>query len=105
MERAATPLHWAAVAKELEKVIPFLDATAREELVTSIVRQWVTCEGHAGVFTEFVNYWFHFAEIGGEIHAQDARRMTSIADGVPAALPEAVGSFRNGDLREVVQHE
>jgi hypothetical protein len=53
---------------ELDKLIPWLDPEVRSDLVTSIIRQWVTCDGHAGVFTEYVNYWFHLAQVGDQIH-------------------------------------
>lgn len=40
---------------------------SREELTTSIVRQWLTFHGHAGVFTEPVHYWLHLAENAGKV--------------------------------------
>lgn len=42
---------------ELEKLYPASEPRARNDLITSVVRQWQTCAGHAGVFTVAVTYW------------------------------------------------
>lgn len=47
---------------ELDKIFPGLAKAAREELVTSVVRQWLTNDGWAGVFTVPVTYWLHLKE-------------------------------------------
>jgi hypothetical protein len=35
-----------------------LDPQARQELATSLVRQWLGNDGHAGIITPSNNYWF-----------------------------------------------
>jgi hypothetical protein len=47
---------------ELDKLFPASEPRARNDLITSVVRQWQTCAGHAGVFTVAVSYWLHFEE-------------------------------------------
>jgi hypothetical protein len=47
---------------ELDKLFPSSEPRARNDLITSVVRQWQTCAGHAGVFTVAVNYWLQFEE-------------------------------------------
>jgi hypothetical protein len=64
---------------ELDKVFPGLAPGPRQELVTSVVRQWLTCDGHAGVFTVAVHYWLHLVERDGHVLA--GREV------VPSSLP------------------
>ncbi len=54
---------------EIDKILPGLSTQAREEYITSIVRQWRTNEYHAGVFTVAVNYWLNLVELDGKVHA------------------------------------
>jgi hypothetical protein len=56
-------------ACEIEKLFPGVAPEAREEYVTSIVRQWVTNGLRAGVFSVAVNYWLHLVERDGQVHA------------------------------------
>lgn len=50
---------------EVDKVFPGLKDSARDELITSVVRQWLTCNGCAGLFTTAVTYWLHLKLIRG----------------------------------------
>jgi hypothetical protein len=43
---------------ELTRIFNDLAPKTREELETSLVRQWLTYEGHAGVITPLHNAWF-----------------------------------------------
>ena len=43
---------------ELTRHFNDLAPTTREELETSLVRQWLTCDGHAGIVTPAYNFWF-----------------------------------------------
>jgi hypothetical protein len=54
---------------EIEKLFPGISPAAREEYVTSVVRQWVTNDLRAGVFTIAVNYWLHLVERSGQVLA------------------------------------
>lgn len=54
---------------ELEKVFPGQASAAREELVTSVVRQWTTYGGNAGVFTLHVHYYLTVEQIGTQVRA------------------------------------
>lgn len=54
---------------EIDKLFPGIGPDAREEYVTSVVRQWVTNGYKAGVFTAAVNYWLHVVQQDGKIDA------------------------------------
>jgi hypothetical protein len=41
-----------------------LDAAVRDELATSLVRQWITNDGHAGFVTPTRQFWFTVATRG-----------------------------------------
>ncbi len=44
-------------ASQLEEMFPGQAREAREELITSVVRQWTTYDGNAGIFTVPVHYY------------------------------------------------
>ena len=52
---------------EIDKLLPGLGTDTREEYVTSVVRQWLTNDRHAGIFTAAVNYWLNLVEEGGRV--------------------------------------
>lgn len=54
---------------EVGKILPGISPDALEEYVTSIVRQWVTNDLRAGLFTVAVNYWLHLVERNGQVLA------------------------------------
>lgn len=54
---------------ELEKIFPGQAREPREELVTSVVRQWTTSAGRAGVFTVAVHHYLTVLETGGRVLA------------------------------------
>lgn len=54
---------------EIDKIFPGLAVPARQELVTSVVRQWLTNDGWAGLFTVPVSYWLHL-----KVHPSKKRR-------------------------------
>jgi hypothetical protein len=54
---------------EVEKLFPGISPAALEDYVTSVVRQWVTNDLRAGVFSVAVNYWLDLAEVDGQVHA------------------------------------
>jgi hypothetical protein len=66
--KSTTMRHIALV--EITKLFPGVGAEALEEYVTSVVRQWVTNDLRAGVFTLAVNYWLHLVEQGGNVIAE-----------------------------------
>lgn len=53
---------------ELTRVFNDLAPKIREELETSLVRQWLTYEGHAGVIAPVNNAWFRLVRQGDEYH-------------------------------------
>ncbi|QJW98469.1 hypothetical protein FTUN_6059 [Frigoriglobus tundricola] len=58
---------------ELDKLFPDTAPRARDDLITAVVRQWITSAGHAGIFTVARNYWLHFEEFPDErfqVHAE-----------------------------------
>lgn len=52
---------------ELEAVYPGLPPDRREELVTSVVRQWLTHDGHAGILGFYMNHWLTLDRAGGRL--------------------------------------
>jgi hypothetical protein len=64
-----SPLMRHIAACEIEKLFPGISPEAREEYVTSVVRQWVTNGYRAGVFTTAVNYWLHLIQQEGKVLA------------------------------------
>jgi len=83
---------------ELEKIFPGQARDVREELVTSLVRQWTTYEGRAGLFTVPVHYWLSVVEVEGSVHAG--------TEVLPGTLKQHLGSWGilDRDLPHVV-HE
>lgn len=59
----------AIAEAELEKIFPGQARAAREELVTSVVRQWTTYDGNAGVFLLSVHYYLTVQQRGGQVLA------------------------------------
>jgi hypothetical protein len=43
---------------ELDQHLGQLDSRLRQQLATSLVRQWITSDGHAGLVTVSAHYWF-----------------------------------------------
>jgi hypothetical protein len=86
----------AIAASSLDKAIPRLASDAREELTTSIIRQWLTYDGHAGVFTLPIHYWFHLEQEDGEV-----RVGTEV---VPGSLVKLLTPWRvlDDDLPEIL---
>ncbi len=54
---------------QLNNIFPNQDPTVHRELVTSVVRQWTTYNGNAGVFTVAMHYWLNVLHIEGKVHA------------------------------------
>lgn len=53
---------------ELSRLFNDLAPRTREELETSLVRQWLTCDGHAGIVTATYNFWFRLVRQGEGYH-------------------------------------
>jgi hypothetical protein len=70
---------------ELDKIFPGMAPEPREELITSVVRQWLTCDRHAGVFTIPVHYWLHLVE-------RDEQVLAGV-EVVPGSLPVLLGPW------------
>jgi hypothetical protein len=64
-----TPLLRHIARYEIAQLFPGIAPDALEEYVTSVVRQWITNDLRAGVFTVAVNYWMHLVEMGEQVHA------------------------------------
>jgi hypothetical protein len=60
------PLRKIAVA-ELAKRLGDLDPGVRQELATSMVRQWITNDGHAGFVTLTRQFWFRAVPAGDRL--------------------------------------
>lgn len=54
---------------ELEKIFPGQAREPRGELITSVVRQWTTYGGNAGVFTVAIHHYFTVLERDGKVLA------------------------------------
>lgn len=54
---------------ELEKIFPGQARDPREELVTSVVRQWTTYDGNAGIFTIPIHYYLTVQQRTGKVLA------------------------------------
>lgn len=52
---------------ELDKIFPGQAREPREVLATSVVRQWTTYGGNAGIFTVPVHYYLTVSQLGGQI--------------------------------------
>jgi hypothetical protein len=50
--------------KVLAKHLGDLDAAVRDELATSLVRQWITNDGHAGFVARTRQFWFRMVTNG-----------------------------------------
>jgi hypothetical protein len=48
----------------LDSFLGGLDAAVRDELATSLVRQWITNDGHAGFVTPTRHFWFRLVPKG-----------------------------------------
>jgi len=64
-----SPLMRHIARHEITKLFPGIAADVLEGYVTSVVRQWVTNDLRAGVFTVVVNYWLHLVERNGQVLA------------------------------------
>jgi hypothetical protein len=49
---------------ELKKCFADLEDTVRKDLAISLIRQWITNEGHAGIITPMDNCWFRLMRKG-----------------------------------------
>ena len=52
---------------EIDELFPGINSARRGEYVTSLVRQWRTDAGHAGLFTVAVNFWLRLVERGAQL--------------------------------------
>lgn len=52
---------------EIDKLFPGIGEERREEYVTAVVRQWLTNDRHAGLFTVAVNFWLSLVEQGTKV--------------------------------------
>ncbi len=52
---------------EIAECFGELNAVVRNDLATSLVRQWLTYEGHAGIVTATHQCWFHLIEKGDHL--------------------------------------
>jgi hypothetical protein len=52
---------------ELARHFGHLDAAVRDQLATSLVRQWLTNDGHAGFVTLTHQYWFRLVATGDSL--------------------------------------
>lgn len=58
-EGIKTPVLQQIASDLIARAFPWgLASSERTELITSIVRQWRTCQGHAALFTDQCRYWF-----------------------------------------------
>jgi hypothetical protein len=51
---------------QLNNLFPHQVPSVHEEIVTSVVRQWITYNGNAGVFTIPVHYWLTVVHLEGK---------------------------------------
>ena len=63
------PLRRIAEA-ELSKQFLGLSAAVRDQLATSLVRQWVTYDGHAGVVTPTQQVWLQLVAEGDRLEVR-----------------------------------
>lgn len=54
--------------QEVDKFLPNMIPAVRDDVITSVMRQWATCDGHAGLFTVFANLWLHLKQEQGHYH-------------------------------------
>ncbi len=52
---------------ELDKILPGQATDIHETLVTSVVRQWTTYDGKAGILTLAVHYWLSVEHKGSKV--------------------------------------
>jgi hypothetical protein len=52
---------------QVEKHFGHLDSAVRNELATSLVRQWITSDGYAGFVTPTRQYWFQMVVKGAQL--------------------------------------
>ncbi|QJW94356.1 hypothetical protein [Frigoriglobus tundricola] len=113
---------WRIAGAELDKLLPGTPSRARNHLVTSVVRQWITSAGHAGVFTADTTFWLHLqppGRPGGRQRPRDAlgrvlpdaarpRGTRRAPPGDPASnlslRPSAVFATDGGDVLRVSPH-
>jgi hypothetical protein len=74
---------------ELDRRLGELDLRLREELATSLVRQWITCDGHAGLVTPSGHFWFRMIRTDGGVEV-----------GFDAQPPRFVDSLREWKVPE-----
>jgi len=60
---------------ELDRRLGNLEPALKQELSISLIRQWITNDGHAGLVTPSRHFWFHMvrkedggADVGFEAH-------------------------------------
>lgn len=75
-----SPILRVIAGKEVEKFLPHTIPAVRDDILTAVMRQWATCDGHAGIFTVAACYWLHLVrqdggyQVGEEIHAGNSLR-------------------------------
>ncbi len=58
-EELKTPVMQQIASDLIARAFPWgLSSSERTELITSLVRQWRTYQGHAALFTDQCRYWF-----------------------------------------------
>ena len=75
-----SPVMRNIASHEIDRLLPELDPDTRREFVTAVVRQWLTNDGHAGIFTVPVNYWLKLVEQDGEIEVGVADSNSDLPD-------------------------
>lgn len=81
---------------ELDKLLPGQAKDVHEALVTSIVRQWMTYDGKAGILTLAVHYW---------LSVEHKESKVVVGSGVlPATLPQHLATWKvlERDLQRIV---
>ena len=92
----ASPLMRRIAAAELDKIFPHMAREPREQLTTSIIRQWLTYGGHAGVFTLASHYYLHLEDHGEYVHVG--------LELVPASIPQLLAPWgvEHDELPDIV---
>jgi len=74
---------------ELDSRLGDLDSRLKQELATSLVRQWLTNDGHAGLVTQSNHYWFRMIRTDGGFEV-----------GFDAQPPRFIDQLRGADVAE-----
>jgi hypothetical protein len=94
---------------ELGRRLSGLDTRARQDLATSLVRQWITNDGHAGLVTPSGHYWFRMIRtpdggfrVGFEAHPPRFVEVLRGADVAEDRIPDLLYEL---SVRQVVPCE